>query len=113
MLNLSSATYDTGKSILPKHMQLVANSLSASGEFVGLSAKGMARQRKHASVSSPFVQACFSNLGSSFLKAAKSGVVDNLRGNLDALAWETVCPWVQVDNLISYTQRRCKSLISL
>jgi hypothetical protein len=27
---------------------------------VGLNAKGMARQRKHASVSSPFVQACFS-----------------------------------------------------
>lgn len=60
MQNLSSATSDTGKSILPKHLRLVANSLSASGEFVGLNAKGMARQRKHAAVSSPFVQACFS-----------------------------------------------------
>lgn len=40
-------------------MCLVANSLSCSGEFVGLNAKGMALQRKHASVSSPFVQACF------------------------------------------------------
>ncbi|WJX62674.1 DNA-directed RNA polymerase [Trifolium repens] len=90
--NLSSATSDTGKSILPKHLRLVANSLSASGEFVGLNAKGMARQRKHASVSSPFVQACFSNPGSSFLKAAKSGVVDNLQGNLDALAWGNCLP---------------------
>ncbi|WJX54939.1 DNA-directed RNA polymerase [Trifolium repens] len=90
--NLSSATSDTGKSILPKHLRLVANSLSASGEFVGLNAKGMARQRKHASVSSPFVQACFSNPGSSFLKAAKSGVMDNLQGNLDALAWGNCLP---------------------
>ncbi|TKY70899.1 DNA-directed RNA polymerase IV subunit 1 [Spatholobus suberectus] len=85
--SLASATSDTGKSILPKHLCLVANILSASGEFVGLNAKGMARQRKHASVSSPFVQACFSNPGSSFVKAAKSGVTDNLQGSLDALAW--------------------------
>ncbi|XP_012574546.1 DNA-directed RNA polymerase IV subunit 1 isoform X2 [Cicer arietinum] len=85
--NLSSATSDTGTSILPKHLRLVANSLSASGEFVGLNSKGMARQRNHASVSSPFVQACFSNPGSTFLKAAKSGVVDNLQGTLDGLAW--------------------------
>ncbi|WJX72618.1 DNA-directed RNA polymerase [Trifolium repens] len=90
--NLSSATSDTGKSILPKHLHLVANSLSASGEIVGLSAKGMARQRKHAFVSSPFVQAYFSNPGSSFLKAAKSGVVDNHLGNLDALAWGNCLP---------------------
>ncbi|KAK2451951.1 DNA-directed RNA polymerase IV subunit [Trifolium repens] len=90
--NLSSATSDTGKSILHKHLHLVANSLSASGEFVGLSAKGMVRQRKHASVSSPFVQAYFSNPGSSFLKAAKSGVVDNLQGNLDALGCGNCLP---------------------
>ncbi|KAJ1416079.1 RNA polymerase, alpha subunit [Sesbania bispinosa] len=85
--SLASATSETGKSVLSKHLHLVANSLSASGEFVGLNAKGMARQRKHASVSSPFVQACFSNPGSSFIKAAKSGVMDDLQGSLDALAW--------------------------
>ncbi|KAG4987526.1 hypothetical protein JHK85_030509 [Glycine max] len=85
--SLASATSDTGKSILPKHLCLVANSLSCSGEFVGLNAKGMALQRKHASVSSPFVQACFANPGSCFIKAAKSGVTDNLQGSLDALAW--------------------------
>ncbi|WJX13015.1 DNA-directed RNA polymerase [Trifolium repens] len=90
--NLSSATSDTGKSILHKHLHLVANSLSASGEFVGLSAKGMVRQRKHASVSSPFVQAYFSNPGNSFLKAAKYGVVDNLQGNLDALGCGNCLP---------------------
>ncbi|WJX67899.1 DNA-directed RNA polymerase [Trifolium repens] len=32
------------------------------------------------------------NPGSSFLKAAKSGVVDNLQGNLDALAWGNCLP---------------------
>ncbi|KAK7309001.1 hypothetical protein RJT34_05393 [Clitoria ternatea] len=84
---LASATSDTGKAILPKHLRLVANSLSASGEFVGLNAKGLAQQRKHASVSSPFVQGCFSSPGSCFLRAAKFGVTDNLQGNLDALAW--------------------------
>ena len=57
---MASATSDTGKAILPKHLRLIADSLSVSGEFVGLNGKGMARQRQHASVSSPFVQACFS-----------------------------------------------------
>ncbi|KAF7828324.1 DNA-directed RNA polymerase IV subunit 1 isoform X1 [Senna tora] len=89
--SLESAISDTGKSVLPKHLLLVANSLSASGEFVGLNSKGMARQRQHASVSSPFVQACFSNPGSCFIKAAKAGVNDDLRGSLDALAWGN-CP---------------------
>ncbi|WJX19211.1 DNA-directed RNA polymerase [Trifolium repens] len=52
----------------------------------------MVRQRKHAFVSSPFVQAYFSNPGSSFLKAAKYGVVDNLQGNLDALGCGNCLP---------------------
>ncbi|KAK7252639.1 hypothetical protein RIF29_36728 [Crotalaria pallida] len=85
--SLAYATSDTGKTILPKHLRLVANSLSASGEFVGLNAKGMARQRQHASIASPFVQACFSNPGSCFIKAAKCGVKDDLPGSIDALAW--------------------------
>lgn len=57
---LESAISDTGKSILPQHLLLVADSLSATGEFVGLNAKGIAQHRAHASVSSPFMQACFS-----------------------------------------------------
>ncbi|XP_054824584.1 DNA-directed RNA polymerase IV subunit 1 isoform X2 [Prosopis cineraria] len=89
--SLESAISDTGKIILPKHLLLVADSLSVSGEFVGLNPKGMARQRQHASVSSPFVQACFSNPGSCFIKAAKAGVRDDLQGSLDALAWGN-CP---------------------
>ncbi|KAJ7944856.1 DNA-directed RNA polymerase subunit [Quillaja saponaria] len=51
----------------------------------------MARHREHASVSSPFVQACFSNPGVCFIKAAKAGVTDELQGSLDALAWGN-CP---------------------
>ncbi|MED6198738.1 hypothetical protein PIB30_069412 [Stylosanthes scabra] len=89
--NLASATSDTGKTILRKHLRLVADSLSVSGEFVGLNGKGMTRQRQHASVSSPFVQACFSNPGSCFIKSAKAGVKDDLQGVLDALAWGN-CP---------------------
>ncbi|KAL9328666.1 hypothetical protein ACSQ67_003669 [Phaseolus vulgaris] len=104
--SLASAISDTGKSILPKHLRLLANSMSASGEFVGLNAKGMAQQRQHASVSSPFVQACFSNPGRSFIKAAKSELTDNLQGSLDALAWGN-CPSMGTSGLfdIIYSEK--------
>ncbi|CAK7335435.1 unnamed protein product [Dovyalis caffra] len=85
--NLESAISDVGKTVLPEHLLLVANCLSVTGEFVGLNAKGLKRQREHASVSTPFVQACFSNPGDCFIRAAKAGVVDNLQGSVDALAW--------------------------
>lgn len=58
--NLESAVSDVGKTILPEHLLLVANTLSVTGNFVGLTPKGLARQREHASVASPFSQACFS-----------------------------------------------------
>ncbi|XP_020539597.1 DNA-directed RNA polymerase IV subunit 1 isoform X2 [Jatropha curcas] len=90
--NLKSAISDVGKSVLPEHLILVANCLSVTGEFVGLNAKGWKRQREHASVLSPFVQACFSSPGSCFIKAAKGGVMDDLRGSLDALAWGKTPP---------------------
>ncbi|KAF9689397.1 hypothetical protein SADUNF_Sadunf01G0088000 [Salix dunnii] len=85
--NLESAMSDVGKTVLPEHLLLVANCLSVTGEFVGLNAKGLKRQREHASVSTPFVQACFSNPGDCFIRAAKAGVVDDLQGSIDALAW--------------------------
>ncbi|KAF2313210.1 hypothetical protein GH714_009784 [Hevea brasiliensis] len=85
--NLASAISDVGKSVLPEHLLLVANCLSVTGEFVGLNAKGWKRQREHASVLSPFVQACFSSPGNCFIKAAKAEIVDDLRGSLDALSW--------------------------
>ncbi|KAA8522336.1 hypothetical protein F0562_013303 [Nyssa sinensis] len=88
--SLKSAISDTGKTILPEHLLLAADCLSATGEFVALNAKGLAQQRKHTSVSSPFTQACFSNPGDCFIKAAKMGVMDDLQGSLDALSWGTV-----------------------
>ncbi|GKV23049.1 hypothetical protein SLEP1_g32834 [Rubroshorea leprosula] len=90
--NLKSAISDTGKTILHKHLLLVANCLSAPGEFVGLNLKGLARQREHASVSSPFMQACFSNPSACFIKAAKAKAKDDLKGTLDALAWGKIPP---------------------
>ncbi|KAF5734464.1 DNA-directed RNA polymerase IV subunit 1 [Tripterygium wilfordii] len=92
LTNLECAIADIGKTILPEHLVLVTNCLSATGEFVSLNAKGLALQREHASVSSPFVKACFSAPGQCFIKAAKAGVVDNLQGSLDALAWGKVPP---------------------
>ncbi|KAB2018222.1 hypothetical protein ES319_D08G214600v1 [Gossypium barbadense] len=59
--NMKSAISDTGKSILNEHLHLAANCLSATGEFVGLNSKGLKQQREHAFVSSPFMQACFSD----------------------------------------------------
>lgn len=59
MQNLESSVSDVGKTILPQHLLLVANSLSVTGGFVGLTSKGLAQQREHASVPSPFSQACF------------------------------------------------------
>ncbi|XP_022143512.1 DNA-directed RNA polymerase IV subunit 1 isoform X2 [Momordica charantia] len=85
--SLVSATSDIGKSIRLEHLMLVANCLSATGEFVGLNVKGLSRQREHALVKTPFMQACFSNPGACFVKAAKAGTKDNLSGTLDALAW--------------------------
>ncbi|GMJ15023.1 SILENCING MOVEMENT DEFICIENT 2, NUCLEAR RNA POLYMERASE D 1A, nuclear RNA polymerase D1A [Hibiscus trionum] len=88
--NLKSAISDTGKTILNEHVHLVTNCLSITGEFVGLNSKGLKRQREHAFVSSPFMQACFSNPSDSFVRAAKNGVSDDLHGTIDALAWGRV-----------------------
>ncbi|XP_015901884.3 DNA-directed RNA polymerase IV subunit 1 isoform X2 [Ziziphus jujuba] len=88
--NLESAISDIGKTILPEHLLLVADSLSVTGQFVGLNAKGIAQQKEHASSSSPFMRACFSTPGAHFIKAAKAGVTDRLQGSLDALAWGKV-----------------------
>uniref|UniRef100_A0A7N0TX24 DNA-directed RNA polymerase subunit n=1 Tax=Kalanchoe fedtschenkoi TaxID=63787 RepID=A0A7N0TX24_KALFE len=89
---LNSAVSETGKAILPKHLLLVANSLSLTGEFAGLSAAGMAKQRAAMEVSTPFVQACFSGPAECFVKAAKTEVVDSLEGSIDALAWGNTPP---------------------
>lgn len=59
MQNLRCAATDMGKTFLPEHLILLADCLSVTGEFVGLSAKGIARQKAHVSVSSPFMLACF------------------------------------------------------
>ncbi|XP_023772113.1 DNA-directed RNA polymerase IV subunit 1 isoform X1 [Lactuca sativa] len=87
---LKSAIADTGKSILPEHLALAADCLSATGEFVPINAKGLSIQRKQMSASSPFTQACFSNPSDCFVKAAKSGASDKLEGTIDALSWGKV-----------------------
>lgn len=51
---------DTGKTILKEHLLLVADSLSVTGEFVALNAKGWSKQRQVESTPAPFTQACFS-----------------------------------------------------
>ncbi|CAA0820535.1 DNA-directed RNA polymerase IV subunit 1 [Striga hermonthica] len=85
--DLHTAIDDTGKTILPEHLTVTANCLSASGEFVPLSAKGLSNQRKEANIHSPFAQACFSSPSDCLVKAAKMGQKDSLQGSLEALAW--------------------------
>ncbi|XP_017236030.1 DNA-directed RNA polymerase IV subunit 1 isoform X1 [Daucus carota subsp. sativus] len=84
---LASALSDTGKAVLPEHSILIADCLSLTGEFVALSASGLARQRKQTAVSSPFTQACFSSPSDCFINAGKMGSMDKLQGSIDALAW--------------------------
>ncbi|XP_023643709.1 DNA-directed RNA polymerase IV subunit 1 [Capsella rubella] len=88
--NLESAVSDTGKTILREHLLLAADSLSITGEFVALNAKGWSKQRQVESTPAPFTQACFSSPSQCFLKAAKEGVVDQLQGSIDTLAWGKV-----------------------
>ncbi|PIN05614.1 DNA-directed RNA polymerase [Handroanthus impetiginosus] len=85
--SLHSAISDVGKTILPEHLVVTANCLSATGEFVPLNARGLAHQRKEANIHSPFSQACFLNPSDCLVKAAKMGQVDGLQGSLEALSW--------------------------
>ncbi|KAK4435256.1 DNA-directed RNA polymerase IV subunit [Sesamum alatum] len=85
--SLHSAISDTGKTILPEHLFVTANCLSATGEFVPLNAKGLSHQRREANIHSPFSQACFLNPSDCLVKAAKMGQVDALQGSLEALSW--------------------------
>ncbi|KAK9144966.1 hypothetical protein Sjap_004869 [Stephania japonica] len=78
---MKQAMLDIGKSILPVHLLLVADSLSVTGEFVGLNSRGIRIQRDL--VSSP---------GPCFIKAAKNGAVDDLLGVVDAVAWGRQIP---------------------
>ncbi|GJW24480.1 DNA-directed RNA polymerase IV subunit 1 isoform X1 [Tanacetum coccineum] len=87
---LKSAIEDTGKHIVPEHLALAADCLSATGEFIPINAKGLSMQRSKANISAPFTQACFANPSDSFLKAAKSEALDNLEGTIDALSWGKV-----------------------
>ncbi|KAI3787610.1 hypothetical protein L1987_42201 [Smallanthus sonchifolius] len=90
LCSLKSAIEDTGKSILPQHVALAADCLSVTGEFAPINAKGLSLQRKQASVSAPFSQACFSNPSDCFVKAAISEASDKLEGTIDALSWGKV-----------------------
>uniref|UniRef100_A0ACD5TL06 Uncharacterized protein n=1 Tax=Avena sativa TaxID=4498 RepID=A0ACD5TL06_AVESA len=85
--SLRSKTDDIGKNIRREHLLVVADSLSVSGKFHGLSSQGLKQQRTRLSISSPFSEACFARPAQSFLNAAKQCSVDNLCGTVDAMAW--------------------------
>lgn len=85
--SLRSTTDDIGRNIRREHLLVVADCLSVSGQFHGLSCQGLKQQRTRLSISSPFSEACFSRPAHSFINAAKQCSVDNLCGTLDAIAW--------------------------
>lgn len=58
--NLKSATSDVGRCIHEEHLLMAADCLSVTGEFHGLTTKGLKKQRDQASISSPFTLACLS-----------------------------------------------------
>ncbi|KAI5021955.1 hypothetical protein ZWY2020_058685 [Hordeum vulgare] len=85
--SLRSKTDDIGRNIRREHLLVVANCLSVSGQFHGLSSQGLKQQRTRLSISSPFSEACFSRPAHTFINAAKKSTVDNLCGTVDAMAW--------------------------
>ncbi|KAG8065878.1 hypothetical protein GUJ93_ZPchr0004g40059 [Zizania palustris] len=85
--SLRSTTDDIGRNIRREHLLVVADCLSVSGQFHGLSSQGLKQQRAWLSISSPFSEACFSRPAPSFINSAKRHSVDNLCGTLDAIAW--------------------------
>lgn len=58
--SLKSVTADIGRDIHKRHLFMAADCLSVTGEFHGLSTKGLRQQRNDMSISSPFAQACLS-----------------------------------------------------
>lgn len=90
--SLKSAISDIGRCVHEEHLLMAADCLSVTGEFHGLSTKGLKKQRDQASISSPFTLACLSNPGNGFINAAKKGSVDKLCGTLDAVAWGKETP---------------------
>ncbi|XP_037488203.1 DNA-directed RNA polymerase IV subunit 1-like [Triticum dicoccoides] len=85
--SLRSKTDDIGRNIRREHLLVVANCLSVSGQFHGLSSQGLKQQRTRLSISSPFSEACFSRPAHTFINAAKQSSVDNLCGTVDAMTW--------------------------
>ncbi|XP_052151372.1 DNA-directed RNA polymerase IV subunit 1-like isoform X2 [Oryza glaberrima] len=85
--SLRYTTDAIGRNIHRQHLLVVADCLSVSGQFHGLSSQGLKQQRTWLSISSPFSEACFSRPAHSFINAAKRDSVDNLSGTLDAIAW--------------------------
>ncbi|XP_020084500.1 DNA-directed RNA polymerase IV subunit 1 isoform X1 [Ananas comosus] len=85
--SLKSATSGIGRHIHQEQLVTVADCFSVTGEFHGLSTKGLKQQRNRLSISSPFSHACFSSPGNNFINAAKKGSVDELCGILDAVSW--------------------------
>ncbi|XP_058104734.1 DNA-directed RNA polymerase IV subunit 1 isoform X2 [Magnolia sinica] len=89
---LRSTLSDIGRDMHREHLLILADCLSVTGEFSGLSPKGIKEQRDQISITSPFMQACFSNPSNCFIKAAKEGAMDDLLGTLDAVAWGKEAP---------------------
>lgn len=58
--SLKSATSGVGRHIHQEQLVTVADCFSVTGEFHGLSTKGLKQQRNRLSISSPFSHACFS-----------------------------------------------------
>ncbi|XP_073001683.1 DNA-directed RNA polymerase IV subunit 1 isoform X2 [Typha latifolia] len=90
--SLKSSTSNIGRNICREHLLTVTDCLSVTGDFHGLSFRGLKQQRNQLQISSPFNQACFSSPGSCFVNASKQGSVDDLRGTLDAVAWGKEAP---------------------
>ncbi|XP_078447958.1 nuclear RNA polymerase D1A isoform X2 [Wolffia australiana] len=85
--DLKAATVKIGKQIQDEHLHLVADSLSATGEFHSLTGRGLKLQREQQSINSPLLHGFFSTPAKNFINAAKKGEEDRLLGAVEAMAW--------------------------
>ncbi|XP_020572389.1 DNA-directed RNA polymerase IV subunit 1 isoform X2 [Phalaenopsis equestris] len=90
--SLKSTALDVGRNVRQEHLKIVADRLFFSGEFYGLSKKGLKMQKDFTANSSPFTFACFSNPASCFVDAAKQDCTDSLHGTIDAISWGKESP---------------------
>ncbi|KAL3692818.1 hypothetical protein R1sor_006469 [Riccia sorocarpa] len=86
------ATKEMGRAVRREHLTLVADTMTFTGEVVGLSLSGYKEYCGESSVSTPFTEATFQEPKKKFFEAAAEGARDSLEGALASAVWGRPVP---------------------